>query len=520
MGKAMVFGAGILALLLLAILLFQLCGISHHYQYYITTGGETHCIYGIWKVQEGHPLYAWPNKDFFQLTLYNFGFYHLYAGILNLLHAHGPEIMLYGRYLSSVLTLLGCLIQVRLLFFLAGGLKSRVVNGAIFLFSFCTWFNSYFPGFYPVSIRPDIAAVAMSSIGVFCFVRYAAANELKWVCAAGAAWAATWCLKQADVACIFGAGVYLVLNRKWRDAVLMSAMFIIPVGLVLMLGSAEYRWNILVAPTANGLDFAIGARFFLRGAVLSLFTWSFVATLPLYLRLELRDDPHPGWRALRERMRPGTSLAPVTALAVIVLSGFVPSFAALSKTGSSLNQMFEIYVVANSLSFIVALRLAALLSAGGVRRFSLAVCLLLLSMCVWPAAQLAMNRIGPVVRARDADMTRKEKFSIFVKSLKKPLFIEDEIYSLPWHGSDNQYPSIKLDHVFYDDALARGMISGGVKDLIEKHWFATIYIQTNTAFFTDAMAAQYHVMPIAPDQTCALDALNKEGPPCVLLVAP
>jgi hypothetical protein len=300
----------------------------------------------------------------------------------------------------------------------------------------------------------------------------------------------------------------------------MSAMFIIPVGSVLLLGSPEYRWNILVAPTANGLDFASGAKDFLKGAMLSLFTWSLIITVPLYLRREWQREASPGWKTRWERLCPGNSLAPLAALVIIVLGGWVPSFAALAKTGSSLNQMFEIFVVASTLSFVAALRLASVLPPGGARRLSVAVGLLLLSMCVWPAGQLAMNRIGPITRATSADLARKETFARFLTTLKKPLFIEDEIYSLPWHASDNQYPAIKLDHIFYDDARARGMISGGVENLVKNHWFSTLYIPTNSWLYPEALAAQYRQLPLLPDQIRCLDELNREGPPCVLLAAP
>ncbi len=154
--RAILFGGGLLAILLLIILFLQLRGIWLHYQFYITTGIETPVAYGIWKVQEGYPLYSWPTKDFYQLTLYNFASYYLYAKVLNLLHVHGPEIMLYGRYLTTLFACCGILIQARMLCFLARDLMSRTVKAAIMLVSFYTWFNSFFPGYFPVSVRADI----------------------------------------------------------------------------------------------------------------------------------------------------------------------------------------------------------------------------------------------------------------------------------------------------------------------------------------------------------------------------
>lgn len=520
MGMTIALGCGVLAVLLFIILALQLRGIWLHYPFYSITGGENQVMYGIWKVQEGHPLYAWPYKDFFQLTLYNFASYHLYAKILLLFHVHGPQIMLYGRYLTVLFAACGAFIQTRLLCFLAAGSMSRAVKAAILVISFYTWFNSFFPGYYPISIRPDMVAVAVSLLGLYCLVRYTAGGRMGWVIAAGALWACAWCIKQADVAFIFGAWVYLVLCRKWRETMILTAVFWAPVGLVLLAGSPEYRWNILKAPTVNALSLKDGLREFLKGAALSSFSWTFAVFLPLYLSRMPRTGSESMLKTLGKRMCPGDPLAPIGLLASVVICGCVPSFIALCKKGSSLNQMLELFVAATTLSFILALRVAAILPGATARRLRLVVFFLLLSMCAFPLCQLAMHRIGPIVRATDADMARDEKFSLFLESLKKPIFIDDEIYSLPWYSTGNQYPAILLDHVFYDDAVNRGVISGGVRQLIQKHWFAALYLPPGSPFYNEAIGAQYRLQPVPPEASGYLDALGREHKNCLLLTLP
>ena len=236
MTMAMLLGLGSLSCILLAILVLQLRGIWLHYQYYVTTGGENLSIYGVWKVQEGHPLYAWPDRDFFQLTLYNFGFYYLYADILGFFHARGPLIMLYGRYLTVIFAVCGLFIQTRLICLLTRDVRDRLVSVAIWLVCFCTWFNSYFPGYFPVSVRPDIAAVAVSTLGLYCFIVYAVTDKLRWVFAAAAVWWVAWCLKQSNVSCVFGAGIYLLLCLRWSAAAVLLLAFAVPVALILGFG--------------------------------------------------------------------------------------------------------------------------------------------------------------------------------------------------------------------------------------------------------------------------------------------
>jgi hypothetical protein len=370
-------------------------------------------------------------------------------------------------------------------------------------------------------VRPDVAAVVLSTLGLYCFIVYAAKNELRWVFAAATAWVMTWCVKQADVACIFGAGVYLVASRKWSAAIFLSLTFAIPVALILGLGSEPYRWNILVAPTANSLYFVEGAKAFLTGWSRSLFAWTFVATLPLcFYFYRTRSPLARGFNPLFEAMRPKGELGTITALAFVTLAGFVPSFLALSKTGSSLNQMYEVFVAATSLSFVLALRVAVVLPDRIARRFSIVICASLISMCLFPICQLAMNRIGPIARASVADAARQENFSTFLKMQKAPVLIENDIYSLPWHSTGNQFPAIVIDHIFFDDAKKRGMISGGLEQLIARHWFATLYLETSSPLYQAALKADYQNQPLPGEYARCLNGLGQESQPHVLLSAP
>jgi hypothetical protein len=259
---------------------------------------------------------------------------------------------------------------------------------------------------------------------------------------------------------------------------------------------------------------------FLTGLSRSLFTWTFVATLPFYLSRAWSSGTQRRFSDLLEQARPGGRLSSIAALAVVVLAGMAPSSLALSKTGSSLNQMYEVFVAATTLSFVLALRLAVDMPDRTVRRFSAIIGATLISMCAFPICQLAMNRIGPIARAPDADMARKEKFALFVKSLKTPVFIEDDIYSLPWHCNGNQYPAIMLDPIFYYDAKNRGMISGGVEQLIARHWFAALYIEEDSPFYKAAINANYQKQPLAGEYSRCLDSLGNESKPRVLLSAP
>ena len=320
---------------------------------------------------------------------------------------------------------------------------------------------------------------------------------------------------------LFGAGVYLLITRRISAAVVLALTFAIPISLILGLGSAEYRWNILFAPTVNALSLFNGARLLLDGMLKSLFVWSFLVTLPLLYYYHGRSNRGRSWlKMLLAGLPAGGLFSTIKALAIVVLCAIPPSFLSLSKTGSSLNHMFEVFVAATTLSFVVALELGSRLTAQSSHRLGMVVGLTIFSMGAFPVGQLALNRMGPMVRASAADQVRKEEFSIFLKSLNPPVFIEDDIYSLPWQCNDNRYPSIMLDHVFYDAAKVHGRLCGGVEQLIACHWFATLYLAQDSPYCKLAIAANYSPQPLAAKFSHCLDSLGRESPPLVLFSAP
>src|SRR5437879_7894248 len=68
--------------------------------FYPTNGSESLMAYSIWKIQNHLPLYEWPQRDPFTLTLYNYLFYALYGHLLDYLGVSGSGILIGGRALT------------------------------------------------------------------------------------------------------------------------------------------------------------------------------------------------------------------------------------------------------------------------------------------------------------------------------------------------------------------------------------------------------------------------------------
>jgi hypothetical protein len=79
-----------------------------------TSGTEAVNQYAVWKVQNGHPLYEWPDIQPYAFTPYNFLFYISYAAAARLLHVAGPAMVLLARLLTLGGAIVGAIAQYRL----------------------------------------------------------------------------------------------------------------------------------------------------------------------------------------------------------------------------------------------------------------------------------------------------------------------------------------------------------------------------------------------------------------------
>ena len=79
-----------------------------------TSGGESLMIYSVWKAMHHLPVYEWPLRFPFSLSLYNYLFYYTYAQILRLAGIWDSGIMTWGRLLTSAFVIMGATAQWKL----------------------------------------------------------------------------------------------------------------------------------------------------------------------------------------------------------------------------------------------------------------------------------------------------------------------------------------------------------------------------------------------------------------------
>jgi hypothetical protein len=146
---------------------------------------------------------------------------------------------------------------------------------------------------------------------------------------------------------------------------------------------------------------------------------------------------------------------------VIALAG---GLAAMTKVGAWDHYLLEAFAAGSTL-----LQFAVFTSPGWP------VSALVLFGCVQPALQLATLStgyfpppFGTVGIATAAEYADAEALRDRLAPMKKPIFTNNEIFSLPWFSSDNQAPAFIVDAIFHDATRSRcqngcveGMLSRG-----------------------------------------------------------
>jgi len=287
------------------------------------------------------------------------------------------------------------------------------------------------------------------------------------------------------------------------------------VGVVLVTLGEVYRWNTLVAPTVNEISLIAAGGTLFPAVLMSLFFWVCIILFPLliYRSVGLPRSLSVLWQATFR----SSSLAPYTALMCVVLVGGSISFVALGKTGSSLNHMFEVLVAASSLSCVLTVKMSTL--EGRWRTYQKIAAFFVVMLSIVPFAQVAMNRMGPITRATEAEVAGKREFATYLRSLPKPLFIAEEIYSLPWHSNAGRYPAITVDPVYYYAAKEKSVFGGnGLADLINDRFFGCLILFPGDELIQTAKSAGYREALPPANSIRLSDAFGKQRTAVLLMI--
>jgi hypothetical protein len=310
-----------------ACLVFWLLRVGHAISFVtpymmITTGGEEVALFPIWKFVQHQVVYADPHQIPFAYSNYNWAFYLFYGWIastcLHLLSLDAIWIPTIGRVISVFLTLLtGGVFYFALRDFVKAGFFAKQPAKWAWILIVTL---SPLVGFFSVSVRPDIGALAFEAAGLYLVLWYLRKPKIRLIVVAALLFYMAWAFKQTSVTMLTGSALSLALFRRWRTFLTLSGVWWFLVLVTLIAGGPTYRESILLSQrnlplqVQSGFGNALmaGERepFFLPGLAAILFV---------------------SWRVLRLlRFKPIEAT-----LALTVLFSFCFSLVTSSKLGAS-----------------------------------------------------------------------------------------------------------------------------------------------------------------------------------------
>ncbi|MGO9316236.1 MAG: hypothetical protein ACLPXT_15945 [Terracidiphilus sp.] len=419
-------------------------------------------IYAVWKAVHHLQVYEWPLAYPYSLALYNYLFYYTYAIFLRAVGVTGAGIMTWGRMFTPVFAIMGAIAQWKLVQY---HLKLRGARSALSLiFALGLWFCTSIVRYWALSIRPDMAAIALVMVALYMVVR----QPRFGFAYAGVLFYLAWSFKQTVVMVFAGVCLFLLFHKRWRDLTLLVTVFAALVAATLLLGTPEYRFNVLVAP---GLVREFSFKWASQMAPKSMVSNAYWILAPIALLFAA------GERRIDNVLRMFTIV-----LAVALISGL----AGMTKVGSWDNYLLEAFVAGSTL-----LQIAIFTSPGRL------VSALVLYGCIIPSIQLAtlpsgthQHFFGTVGIATAADYEDAVALRDRLAPMTKPIFTTDPMFSLPWISTGNRAPALVIDSLFHDATRDRCQ-NGCVEGLLQRGEIPTVVLQSSGDPYQSSLSPKY-----------------------------
>jgi hypothetical protein len=423
-----------------------------------TSGCEEESLYAVWRSAHGQPIYTDTAKVPFAAAYFNWLFYRGYGPVLRpLLARRGDAALPYlGRLITLIGALIGGLVAVTL-FTAVGGRDAPALTAAAIVLGLMAFLGPL-PGWWILSVRPDIWALALETAGVATLLLLH--RRLPWtmvVCSALLFYAA-WSCKQTYVAGAGASLIFLLARRNWRDALLLaslSALLVAPT--ILMLGP-DYRFTQRAA--------AIAADFQLETGWSNLVS-AIEKSFPLLLALPLvcRAWREQGFRPAMPSLASDALLLGTVGLGLSLAEALPAS----CKSGAATNYYFTCFLMLG-LATVAAFRLT------GVRWTPFFVC----SALVLLLAVAFSGRFGTLSIRPEAELLAR-RWTAWQQQ-PEPRYSSDSRLNLPWLLHDSP-PIVRAFNYEWDRAHLRHFEAGGIGGLIESGFFASLLLPRET---TDA----------------------------------
>jgi hypothetical protein len=401
--------------------------------------------------------------------LYNAGFYHLYAAATSGDAPDAPRVARAARALTLGLACLG--LAATLAYGLMGlsrreaGTPSRWVAAAM-AFGAVAVVLGGLPGWWLLSIRPDVGGAACGAVGlaIALCMGTGTKREVAAGVSAGLCLATAWSFKQSCVLILAGLILSALIQRRWRFLAALVAPVAATVAAFTLLLGPEYRYNTVFATSLAGFDFknvlVLTAHFAIKGV------------FPLAVSiLALVVLPSARWLGRDERIT----------LAACWATTLFGGWAACYRNGSAMNYFFEFGAVAGFLAMILARRVIEAVEA----RERLATPLLgAIAVAAVACTALDVGRLAAPGRfdlvqqrfaaAHDPEM---ERARALVLAADGPVYCQPGLSGLAWNLP---FPVYTFDDepFFHRPASRRGLLHGpGMMGQIAERHFRLLVLE-------------------------------------------
>jgi hypothetical protein len=422
-----------------------------------TTGYEWESVLSILNYVHHQAVYTDPHRIPFSVSYYNWAYYFFYGSITNvclhLLHLDDIWIPTIGRLISLVFMFItGGIFWLATRDFIKTGLLARgPVALAWCIIAAC----SPLVGFWSISVRPDIGALALEVAGLYAILRYLTKQDERLIVLAALLFYAAWSFKQSSVTMLTGSVLALLFLKRWRAFFTLSGIWWLLVVVTLFVGGPVYRDNTLFAQLHLPMTVLLGLENTLRAAGKNPLLFLSAAAVLI---------------ATARQFRLLASRPIETALALVVLSSCCFAFITSCKSGANDN-----YYIPAAWAAMLAFALISERMNVPAMLAGLAACSLLM-VC---AVALVPTQLTYFYNYRDHDVTYRN-LAIRLSRLPGPAFVTEPYSNLPW--VQRYSPHFVIPDIYYfDRAAGVPLEDGGWEGLAAQGYFATLVFDQNFA---------------------------------------
>ena len=282
-----------------------------------TSGAEEESLYAIWKFLNSEPVYLDFHSMPYAASYFNWLFYAFYGGLVGVvLHFFSlpddwiPQI---GRLVTLAGSCVGAFYAYRIL------RQVTVMAFPSFFLMLVSGFLFFGPlvGYWSITVRPDIWAVALETAALFYFLRYRQSNEIIAAVLFAVFCYLAWGFKQNHVGLLLGVCLFLLFNRQWRSFLIVASVSWLLYAATFLALNGDYIFLMFLSQSKMSMDWQRAAQLWLLAVSKAAFI---LVPLFLILPLVIRWRQHPAFSSGNGHVRLLATIFATTLSAMLIFS--------------------------------------------------------------------------------------------------------------------------------------------------------------------------------------------------------